>query len=219
MNYRYTDNELLYLLDNSDAEVLVLPHAASATGSSGCSARPTKLKAVIEVDDGGPHVDGRVALGRRARVARAAPTRIEGQPDDIYMLYTGGTTGMPKGVMYTHGVFPIALAGFGAAITGLARRRRTSRSCSRSATSSTTPPVWLAACPQMHGTGMWLGTMAPLLMKGTRRHAHQPVVRRRTSCGRRSSARASTAVVIVGDAFAKPMLRALDEKAATTRRR
>ena len=40
VNYRYTDNELLYLLDNSDAEVLVLPHAASAIGWSGCSRRP-----------------------------------------------------------------------------------------------------------------------------------------------------------------------------------
>jgi fatty-acyl-CoA synthase len=77
------------------------------------------------------------------------------------------------------------------------------------------PPVWLAACPQMHGTGMWLGTMAPLLMKGTvvtltnrtfdPHELWQAVEREGVS-----------AVVIVGDAFAKPMLHALDEKGYET---
>ena len=70
--------------------------------------------------------------------------------------------------------------------------------------------MWLAACPQMHGTGMWLGTMAPHLLKGT-------VV---TLTNRSFDAHelwdsvereGVNTIVIVGDSFAKPMLRALDE--------
>src|SRR4029079_3981230 len=76
------------------------------------------LKAVIEVDDGGPHVEGTLRWG--AVVASPQPAAgVEGQPEDVYMLYTGGTTGMPKGVMYAQGVFPLALSAFGASIYGL----------------------------------------------------------------------------------------------------
>jgi acyl-CoA synthetase (AMP-forming)/AMP-acid ligase II len=117
---------------------------------------------------------------------------------------------MPKGVMYTHGIFPIAIAGFGAAISGLTPPTNVDELLALG-DQLAAPPVWLAACPQMHGTGMWLGTMAPLLLQGsvvtlTNRSfdAHelwQAVEREGVS-----------AVVIVGDAFAKPMLRALDEK-------
>src|SRR5205807_1934249 len=131
-------------------------------------------------------------------------------PDDIYMLYTGGTTGMPKGVMYTHGIFPMAISAFGAAIYGLTPPT-TIEELLRLGDQVERPPVWLTACPQMHGTGMWLGTMVPLLMKGavvtlTNRsfdphELWQAVERDGVSV-----------IVIVGDAFAKPMLRTLDEK-------
>ena len=126
------------------------------------------------------------------------------------MLYTGGTTGMPKGVMYTNGIFPIAIGTFGASISGLTPPTNVDELLAVG-DQLDPPPVWLAACPQMHGTGMWLGTMAPLLLKGsvvtlTNRsfdphELWQAVEREGVS-----------AVVIVGDAFAKPMLRALDEK-------
>jgi fatty-acyl-CoA synthase len=211
VNYRYTDNELLYLLDNSDAEVLLF-HTSLGDRVQNVLSKASKLKAIIEVDDGGPHVDG--ALRYEDVVAGHEPAaRIDGQPEDVYMLYTGGTTGMPKGVMYTHGVFPLALAAFGAAISGVPAPT-TIDELLVAGDALAEPPVWLAACPQMHGTGMWLGTMAPLLMKGsvvtlTNRSfdAHelwQTVEREGVH-----------AVVIVGDAFAKPMLRALDEKGYT----
>ncbi len=209
VNYRYTDNELLYLLDNSDAEVLCF-HTSLGDRVERVLAKATKLRAVIEVDDGGPHVEGALRW-EEVLAAHEPAARVEGQPEDIYMLYTGGTTGMPKGVMYTHGVFPLALGGFGAAITGAGAPPTNDDELLALGDQLDEPPVWLAACPQMHGTGMWLGTMAPLLMKGTvvtltnrsfDAHELWQTVERE----------GVTAVVIVGDAFAKPMLRALDEK-------
>ncbi len=135
VNYRYTDNELLYLLDNSDAEVLVLPHEPRRPGGAGAreghqAPRRHRSRRRWTARRGRPSMGGVLA-------AHEPAARVEGQPEDIYMLYTGGTTGMPKGVMYTHGVFPLALGGFGAAITGAGAPRRTTTSCSHWATSST----------------------------------------------------------------------------------
>jgi fatty-acyl-CoA synthase len=205
VNYRYTDNELLYLLDNSDAEVLFF-HTSLGDRVERVMAKADKVKAYIEVDDGGSHVEG--ALRWNDVLAANQPAeRIEGQPGDVYMLYTGGTTGMPKGVMYAQGVFPMALAAFGAAISGIAPPATIDELL---ASTVDPPPVWLAACPQMHGTGMWLGTMAPLLMKG----AVVTLVNRSFDADelwRAVEREGVSAVIIVGDSFAKPMLRALDD--------
>jgi acyl-CoA synthetase (AMP-forming)/AMP-acid ligase II len=207
VNYRYTDNELLYLLDNSDAEVILF-HSSLGDRVERVLGKADKLKAFIEVDDGGPHVEG--ALRYQDVIASHDPAaRIEGQPEDVYMLYTGGTTGMPKGVMYAHGVFPLALSAFGAAIHGLTPATNIDELLALG-DQLPEPPTWLAACPQMHGTGMWLGTMVPQLLKGTvvtlanrSFDAHE--------LWRAVEANGVNVVVIVGDAFAKPMLRALEE--------
>src|SRR3954468_22229015 len=213
VNYRYTDNELLYLLDNSDAEVLVF-HTSLGDRVERILGKAPRRRAVIEVDDGGAHVDG--ALRFEDVIAAHGPAeRIEGQPDDVYMLYTGGTTGMPKGVMYSHGVFPLALAGFCATIEGVTPPTNFEEALAVG-DQLAEPTTWLAACPQMHRTGMWLGTMAPLLLRGavvtlpSRSFDAHELWREVERNGVRT-------VVIVGDAFAKPMLRALDEGGYTAR--
>ena len=207
VNYRYTDNELLYLLDNSDAEVLVF-HSSLGDRVERVMGKAAKLRAVIEVDDGGGRVAG--ALRFDDVIAEHAPaSRIEGQPDDVYMLYTGGTTGMPKGVMYAHGIFPLALSAFGAAIHGLTPATNVDELLTLG-DQLDHAPTWLTACPQMHGTGMWLGTMVPHLLKG----AVVTLTNRSFDAAELWQAverNAVEVVVIVGDAFAKPMLRALDD--------
>ena len=102
VNYRYLDEELWYLLDNSDAEALVF-HSSLGDRVARILGRLPNLKLLIEVDDGGA---GQVSTARRYDevIASYDPMpRITRAEDDIYMLYTGGTTGMPKGVMYAMG--------------------------------------------------------------------------------------------------------------------
>ena len=98
MNYRYLENELRYLLENSDTEILLFHGVLGDTWPRSGATCPT-LKAIVQVDDGHPLVDG--ALRYQDLVAGhepAARTQLSG--DDLYILYTGGTTGMPKGVMW-----------------------------------------------------------------------------------------------------------------------
>ncbi len=207
VNYRYSDNELLYLLDNSDAEVLVY-HRSLGDRVARVVDRATKVKAWIEVDDGeGEHVEGSLAWDAVLAGHEPAPP-VEGRADDVYMLYTGGTTGMPKGVMYRHGTFSIAITALGAGLYGLPLATDVDSVLALSRTIER-PPVWLAACPQMHGTGMWLGTMIPLLLGGTvvtlTNRSFDP-----DELWRAVETHGVDGVVIVGDAFAKPMLRALE---------
>ena len=102
VNYRYLDDELWYLLDNADAEALVF-HSSLADRVARVIDRLPKLKLLVEVDDGDA---GRVPLAHAFETVVAGHdpmARITRNEDDIYMLYTGGTTGMPKGVMYAVG--------------------------------------------------------------------------------------------------------------------
>ena len=98
MNYRYLEEELVYLLDNSDAEALLF-HGSLSEQVAKIVGRAPKLKLLIQVDDGAPLIEG--AVEYEALLAAHDPMeRIERSGDDYYFLYTGGTTGMPKGVMW-----------------------------------------------------------------------------------------------------------------------
>ncbi|MFM2079297.1 MAG: hypothetical protein RJA49_3187, partial [Actinomycetota bacterium] len=119
VNYRYLDEELVYLLDNADAEALVF-HSSLGDRVERIRERLPKLKLLIEVDDGG---SGQVPTARRYEevIANHEPMpRIVRDEADIYMLYTGGTTGMPKGVMYDMGGMSRAFVTMGFPLIGLA---------------------------------------------------------------------------------------------------
>ncbi len=89
VNYRYTDNELLYLLENSDSEVLFF-HSSLGDRVERVLSKATKLRAVIEIDDGGPHLDG--ALRWDDVIAGHDPAaRVEGQPDDTIVFSDGAS--------------------------------------------------------------------------------------------------------------------------------
>lgn len=209
VNYRYFEDELVYLFDNSDAEAVFF-QAQFADRIRAIRAKIPKVKVFIEIDDGsGEHLDG--AISYEAALTAADPmARIERAEEDIYMLYTGGTTGMPKGVMYYHGDFSrnmlLGLAARGIAppddAEGLAAAVRQIHD--EGAASRAIP-----ACPLMHGTGMWLAALSIHNIGGCvvtfentsfDPHALWKLVEKENV----------TDMAIVGDAFAKPMLQALE---------
>ena len=104
VNYRYLDAELTYLIDNADLDVVVY-HASLADRVERVKVASPKVRLWVEVDDspGSMVLDGSVRWAEA--VASSPANRIARSEDDHYMLYTGGTTGMPKGVMYEMGGF------------------------------------------------------------------------------------------------------------------
>ena len=108
VNYRYVAEELIYLLDNSDSEA-VFYHACYSSRIKEISSSLPNVKAWIEVPDG-TESNFTNALKYEELLENCEPMqRIQRDPDTIYMLYTGGTTGMPKGVMYKQGEFLVFL--------------------------------------------------------------------------------------------------------------
>jgi 3-oxocholest-4-en-26-oate---CoA ligase len=214
VNYRYVEHELIYLLENADAEAVVFD-AQFAPRLAAIRERLPKLKLFVRIDDGS---DGELpgALDLDSVIAGADRlTHQEASEDDIYMLYTGGTTGMPKGVMYRQGDFTQGLA---AAVLGpdAPRTGEALAAAIAAAHAAGAAPVSLAACPLMHGTGLWLGVFIAHFFGGaavTFRNEHFDP----DALWRLIEKEKVTTVSIVGDAFAKPMLVALREAQAQGR--
>lgn len=206
VNYRYVEEELAYLFDNADVEAVFFD-ARFAPCLAAIRDRLPKLKLFVQIDDGtGEALPG--AVDYEAAIAAHDPLpRLAYSEDDIYMVYTGGTTGMPKGVMYRHGDFVKGVAGF---LLGpeIEPTPQIVLGAIAQLDSAGELPIAFPACPLMHGTGMWLGGFAAHSFGGAvatlRDEGFDPdrVWRHAADIG-------ANAIVIVGDAFAKPMLAAL----------
>ncbi len=209
VNYRYVEEELIYLLENSDSEA-VFYHACYGERIKRISNSLPNIKVWIEISDG-TKSQFNDCLHYENLIAEMNPMdRIYRDPETIYMLYTGGTTGMPKGVMYKQGEFLIYLfrtlkaMGYDVPedLNNLTERIKEQDKDNNFIKS-------LVGCPLMHGTGMWLGAFLPLNLGGT--------VITTPNLGFDANQlwsqvedKSVTNIVIVGDAFAKPMLNALD---------
>jgi acyl-CoA synthetase (AMP-forming)/AMP-acid ligase II len=209
VNYRYTEEELAYLLENSDAEAIVY-HGSLGKQVDAVRDPGLRVRVAIQVDDGSPLVDGAVRYEDVVE-AHEPMERIDRSGDDLIFLYTGGTTGMPKAVMWRHEDLFAALAPVAYSFFGLDMPEDSKDAGVRAQKvhESGLVPVHLPASPLMHGTGQF-STLQALFLGGTivtleNRHFDphelwQTVQRDRV-----------TQIAIVGDAFAKPMLRALEE--------
>jgi 3-oxocholest-4-en-26-oate---CoA ligase len=107
VNYRYVEGELRYLFDNSDMVALVHERQYSDRVANVLPETPN-LKTILVVEDGSDVPDNAFQRYGGAEfysaIAQSSPERDFGERsgDDIYLLYTGGTTGFPKGVMWRH---------------------------------------------------------------------------------------------------------------------
>jgi fatty-acyl-CoA synthase len=201
VNYRYVEEELLHLFSDSDARAVIY-HASFAPLLGRLRARLPKLRLWLQVEDGSgePLLPG--ALDYEEALAEASPAPPEGlSPDDLYVLYTGGTTGMPKGVLWRQeDIFLAALAprGVPPELPALVERAREGG------------PRSLPTPPFMHGAAHWValsmwfvgGTV--VVQSETRRLDPHDVWRTAEREG-------VTALTIVGDAFGRPLLDALAE--------
>jgi len=207
-NYRYADDELAYLWTNADA-VAVVFHGVFSERIDGLRERVPGVASWLWVDDGTgpcptwatPYADA-VDSGDGSRTA--APWGRSG--DDVHMLYTGGTTGMPKGVMWRQDDLFARLNGAGFRRYALADGLEGVRAYLEANGAGMT---LLPACPLMHGTGSF--TAMECLSEGghvvtSTSRQFDPVDLLDTVERERVNG-----LIIVGDAFAKPILRALDQ--------
>lgn len=213
VNYRYLEAELRYLLDNADAEAIVF-HSSLRDRIAHVAGGLPRLKLLVEVDDG-PAPDRSSHLEESVRyeellVAHEPLARRTPDGSEIYMLYTGGTTGMPKGVMYRVSDFTAFLAQGYAPFIGLAAPQSADEILSAvAAMGDADRPVAMSGPPLMHGTGCWFGLMVPHLFGGTAcllEHRSLDPVEVWSVIARHGVQN----MVIVGDAFARPLARALD---------
>jgi len=196
VNYRYVEEELLYLFDNADARAVIY-HASFAPTLARIRDRLPRLGLWLQVADGSdePLLEG--ALDYEAALAAATPAPPPDlSPDDLYILYTGGTTGMPKGVLWRQEDI------YRAALSGMQAKDNVEEIVER----AKAPPLRaLPAPPFMHGAAHWASFSfwhagGTVVVQSHPRHLDPDDL---WSTVEREKVNVMT---IVGDAFGRPLL-------------
>jgi 3-oxocholest-4-en-26-oate---CoA ligase len=210
VNYRYVKAELGYLLGDADASALIY-HAAFAPRVAEVLANLPALRVLIQIADGSGNdlVDGAVDYETAIASSSAEPPPVEPSPDDLYVLYTGGTTGMPKGVLWRqHDIFVTSFGGRDLVGGGVmcSYEEIVARAENPGAKILILPPL-------MHGAAQWgamtaITTGQSLVFASVVDHIDADDVVRTIERER------VAVVTVVGDAIARPLLAAIEKGTA-----
>jgi 3-oxocholest-4-en-26-oate---CoA ligase len=115
VNYRYVADELVYLLGNARADAVIYHARFAPTLARALDRMPGRMR-LIHVDDGSGNdpLPGAVRYEELPASVSDEPLHVALSPDDLHVLYTGGTTGMPKAVLWRqHDIYLNAMGGRG----------------------------------------------------------------------------------------------------------
>jgi fatty-acyl-CoA synthase len=196
VNYRYVEEELTYLLKDAGARAIIYSGAFAPTLAAVLPHLP-ELTVLLQVDDGSGNALLPGAVEYEDALGSASPDRpdVEWSPDDLYILYTGGTTGMPKGVLWRQAdIFQSALGGQDVPLDAIA-----------AAAAAGGGGRFLPSPPFMHGAGHWIALTA---MHGGHVVVLQdePAALNPDDVWRTVEREKISFLLIVGDAFGRPLL-------------
>ena len=210
INFRYVEDELRYLFTNADLKALVHQRAFGPQVTGVLGDLPD-LAHVITIEDGSDAAfPTERAVAYEEALASGGPQRDFGprSSDDHYILYTGGTTGMPKGVVWRHEDVFYALGGGIDPMTGT-RIERPEQLVEKGLAGA--PMTSLPIAPLMHGASQWsvMGQsfVGNRIILVARFDPHE--------VWRLVGAEKANSIMITGDAMGKPLVEALDDPGAS----
>src|SRR5262249_33772271 len=210
VNYRYVGEELRYLLNDARPRAMILHSSLAPTLAEVLPTLDAPPDVLLQVEDEPGHDLLPGAVWYEEALAASSPegAPVDPSPDDLYVLYTGGTTGMPKGVLWRqHDIFMAAMGGRKVGTWEIL----TSYEGLTARLAESMPLRLMILPPLMHGTSPWAAFMmrAQGCTLAVRTETHRVDPDDVWSTVEREKANTMT---LVGDAVFRPLLQQLDKK-------